>query len=183
MDGHHLVLGKFDDLITGDTIDDTHDERYRQKIANLLINQKGYLISDIEPRKKLRVQAGEKQAIIKIDFVIRVENRIGMLIKYAPGSLVTRHRPLLAASRLLAPYQIPVAVATNGENADILDGSSAVVSARGLARIPSKSELSGMASVFDFSPVSASRAEMESRILYCFEVDDSCPCDTDICRL
>ncbi len=183
MNGHQLILGKLDDLITGDTIDDTHDERYRQKIAGLLINRKGYLRHDIEPRRKLMVRAGEKRAIIKIDFVIRLENRMGMIINYAPGSLVTRHRPLVAASRILAPYQIPVAVVTNGEDADILDGPSAEISARGLESIPSKTDFSAIVSNFDFRPVPAPRAEMESRILYCFEVDDSCPCDTDICRI
>ena len=43
MNGHHLILGELDDLITGETIKDTLDERYRQKIAGLLVNQKGYL--------------------------------------------------------------------------------------------------------------------------------------------
>ncbi len=183
MNGHQLILGKLDDLITGDSIDDTHDERYRQKIAGLLINRKGYLRHDIEPRRKLMVRAGEKRAIIKIDFVIRLENHMSMIINYAPGSLVTRHRPLVAASRILAPYQIPVAVVTNGEDADILDGPSAEISARGLESIPSKTDLSAIVSNCDFRPVPAPRAEMESRILYCFEVDDSCPCDTDICRI
>ncbi len=183
MNGHHLILGKLNDLITGDTVDDTHDERYRQKIAGLLLNRKGYLRDSIEPRRKLMVQAGDKRAIIKIDFVIRSDEHVAMIIKYAPGSLVTRHRPLLAASRILAPYQIPVAVVTNGEDADILDGPSAGILARGLESIPSKTELVTIASGFDFSPVPIRRAEMESRILYCFEVDDSCPCDTDICRV
>ena len=32
MDGHHLILGELTDLITGETLTDTHDERYRQKL-------------------------------------------------------------------------------------------------------------------------------------------------------
>ena len=106
-----------------------------------------------------------------------------MIIKYGPGSLVTRHRPVLAASRVLAPYQIPVAVVTNGEDAEILDGSSSKVLSRGLDAIPTKTELGEIADRFDFIPIPAKRAEMESRILYCYEVDDSCPCDEDICKL
>ena len=42
MDGHHLILGELDDLITGESIKDTHDERYRQRIARLLVDEKGY---------------------------------------------------------------------------------------------------------------------------------------------
>ena len=106
-----------------------------------------------------------------------------MVIKYGPGSLVTRHRPVLAASRVVAPYQIPIAVATNGEDAEILAGSSSKVLSRGLNTIPSKTKLHGMADRFNFNLIPAERAVMESRILYCYEVDDSCPCDEDICRL
>ena len=136
--------------------------------------------SDIEPRRSLLVKAGDKRAIIKIDFLISLSDRLCMMIKYGPGSLVTRHRPVLAASRILAAYQIPVAVVTNGEDAEILDGSSAKVLARGLDTIPSKTDLKTIAAGFDFQRISAKRAEMESRILYCFEVDDCCPCDAEI---
>jgi hypothetical protein len=34
-----------------------------------------------------------------------------------------------------------------------------------------------------FSRIPAKRAEMESRILYCYEVDGSCPCDENVCKL
>ena len=183
MKGHHLILGQLDDLITGESIEDTHDERYRQKIAGLLVNRKGYLKSEVEPRRKLLVQAGGKRAIIKIDFLVRLSGRICMIIKFGPGSLVTRQRPVLAASRILAPYQIPIAVVTNGEDAEILAGSSGKVLLRGLASIPSKSALREIAAGDGFESIPAERAALESRILYCYEVDDSCPCDESVCRL
>src|SRR5210317_758109 len=94
MDGHHLILGERTDFITGETIIDTHDERYRQKIARLLINKKGYQKNDIEPRKDLLVQAGENRAVIKIDFLINLSGKVCMMIKFGPGSIVTRRWPL-----------------------------------------------------------------------------------------
>ena len=183
MTGHHLILGELDDFITGESIKDTHDERYRQKLAHLLVNRKGYLKSDIEPRKSLVARAGKKRAIIKIDFLIKIAGQVCMIIKYGPGSIVTRRRPLLAVSRVLGPYQIPIAVVTNGEDAEIIDGSSGDVMSRGLASIPSKSQLIDIASEKNFNAIAADRAEMESRIVYCYEVDGSCPCDEDICIL
>ena len=103
MNGHHLILGQLSDFITGRTLNDTHDERYRQKIARLLVERKGYLKNDIETRKDLLVEAGDKRAIVKIDFLINLSGRTCMIIKYGPGSLITRRRPALAAARLLAP--------------------------------------------------------------------------------
>jgi hypothetical protein len=183
MDGHHLILGELTDYITGETLKDTHDERYRQKIARLLVNRKGYLKTDIIPRSDLLIKAGDKKAIIKIDFKISLAGRAGMLIKYGPGSLVTRERPALAASRLLAAYQIPRVVVTNGEDAEILDGTSGQVVQQGLEAIPSKQELVCLIEDTAFEPISTERAEMESRIIYAFEVNGSCPCDDTICRL
>jgi hypothetical protein len=106
-----------------------------------------------------------------------------MLIKYGPGSLVTRRRSTLAASRLVASYQVPVAVVTNGEDAEILDGTTGKVVSQGLTTMPSRTELQNMTEAIQFPMVSSERAEIESRLFYCFEVDGSCPCDEDICRI
>ena len=181
MNGHHLILGDLKDYITGEILKDTHDERYRQKISRILVEQRDFSKTDISPRVALRIQAGDKCAVIKIDFVITLSRRMLMIVKYGPGSIVTRHRPALAVSRLLASYQIPVVVVTNGEDAEILDGSTGRLIRTGLESMPSKSELMSIALQDRFSPISSGRAEMESRILYAYDIDDSCPCDDTIC--
>ena len=183
MDGHHLILGEVADFLTGETIRETHDERYRQAIARLLVEQKGYPKKDILPRRDLRVTAGEKCAVIQVDFCVEIENRIYMIIRYAPGSLVTRHRPSLAVSRTFTGYQIPIVVVTNGVEADVIDGASGAVLAQGLDKIPSKSELLTHVRPADFPVISKARAEKELRIIYAFDVDGSCPCDDTVCRL
>ena len=181
--GHHLVLGELIDFVTGERIPDTHDERYRQQLARLLVEHKGYLKNQIQPRFELRIAAENKQAILKIDFVVHLFERICMILKYGPGSLVTRHRSALAASRLVAPYQVPIAVVTNGKDADIIEGATGNIISSGLESIPVKAALVQRVEKTDFDKISAKQAEMESRILYSFEVDGSCPCDDTICRL
>jgi hypothetical protein len=181
--GHHLVLGELIDFVTGEKIPDTHDERYRQQLARLLVEHKGYLKNQIRPRFELRAVAENEQAILKIDFVVNLSERICMIIKYGPGSLVTRHRPALAASRLVAGYQIPIVVVTNGKDADILEGATGKIISSGLESIPSRATLVQRVEKTDFDQISAKQTEMESRILYAFEVDGSCPCDDTICRL
>ncbi len=138
--------------ITGQVLPDTHDERYRQKLARLLMDAKGYARKDIQSRCSLRVKAGDNCAIVKVDMAVTIADRICMIIKYGPGSLVTRHRPALAASRLLAPYQIPVVVVTNGEDADILDGRTGEVIGSGLENIPARPELAARCAPFHFRP-------------------------------
>ncbi|MFO7555144.1 MAG: type I restriction enzyme HsdR N-terminal domain-containing protein [Desulfobacterales bacterium] len=183
MQGHHLILGELVDFISGETLADTHDERYRQKLARMLVDQKGFTKKEIRPRRELRVSAGEKRAMIKIDFEIYVSGKIGMIVKYGPGSLVTRQRPALAISRLVAPYQVPIVVVTNGEDADILEGKTGEVAARGLQSIPSKVDLIKKVTETHLHRIAPRQAEIESRIVYAYEVDGSCPCDDTICRL
>jgi hypothetical protein len=181
--GHHLILGELVDYITGETIEDTHDERYRQKLARLLVEHKGYLKKEIEPGRKLFITAADKTAVLTIDYTIKLADKLSIILKYAPGSLVTRHRSALAASRLVAPYQVPIVVVTNGEDADILEGATGKIISTGLDSIPEKVELIDKIANIHFDPISPKQAEMESKIIYAFEVHGSCMCDSSRCKL
>ncbi len=183
MSGHHLILGTLTDLITGETLEDTLDERYRQKIARLLLEKKGFRQADIEPRRELLLQVGERRAVIRVDLIVRLEARAFMVIRFGPGSLVSRERPTLAVSRLIEAYQVPRAVVTNGEDAEILDGESGRVVGRGLDALPTRAELAAAARGFRWTAIPPERARLEARIAFCYDVDDACPCDETICRL
>ena len=183
MGGHHLILGELVDFITGEMLADTHDERYRQKIARFLVTDKGYAKADIHPRNPLIVTAGNRKGQLWVDFTVTVDDRMAMVIKYGPGSMVTRYRPTLAISRLVAPYQVPVVVVTNGESVDVLDGETGKLSASGFDGIPSRKNLQQQLAWAIFSPISLKRAEMEARIVYAFEIDGGCPCDDTTCRI
>jgi len=183
MNGHHLIMGQLTDYLTGRRLDDTHDERYRQKLARHLGRRCGFAKKGITPRVKLKVSAGSRQAIIPVDFLVTLSGRVGLLLKYGPGSLVTRHSPAIAAARILCPYQIPVVVVTNGEDAHVLNGISGEIIGKGLEGIPSKNALALTVKDHDFKAVPIKMVEMANKIIYAFEVDGSCPCDTDICRL
>ena len=183
MDGHHLILGQLKDFITGETLPDTHDERYRQKLARLLVDSGGFSKSEIRTRMEVTATAGVKRAKLKADLVVVINNAIGLLVKYGPGSLVTRHRPALAMSRLISSLQVPYIVVTNGEDADILEGQKGNVIARSLEKIPDRQMVSYALAHTPLTPLASHRLELEARILYAFEVDGCCPCDDNICKL
>ncbi len=183
MTGHHLILGEQLDYLTGEVLADTHDERFRQALAKLLVEKKGYDKSDILPRRKLIVTAGDKCAQIQIDLTVLLNHAVAMILRYGPGSLVTRHRPAIAASRVMTPYQIPLVVVTNGLDADVIDGKTGRVISKGLDTIPDRQTLLARCHAGIKESISPDRAESEQRILYAYDVDDSCPCDDTICRL
>jgi hypothetical protein len=180
--GHHLVLGEIRDYLTGEVLVDTHDEGYRQKVARLLVEHKGYQKEDLQPRVPIDLNLDGKRARIRLDLVVRIDEQVAMLVKYAPGSLTTRHQVALAASRLLAPYQVPVSVVTNGKEADIIDNLSASVVAEGLDGIFSRRALSDYLRAHGQSFVSEYHRDLAARILYAYEVDGRCPCDDTVCE-
>jgi len=177
---HHLVLGELIDFITGEKRIDTLDERYKQKISKHLVQVLGFAKEQILLNKVLTVTAGDRTATVKIDFLITEYDKTLMMIKYAPGSLVTRRLSNLALSRIIHPYQVPVVVTTNGEDAEIISGLTGKLTGQGLDGIPSKNDLQKNKSVL-FPVISDSIHEKASRIAYACEVDGSCPCDTDVC--
>jgi hypothetical protein len=183
MSGHHLILGQLTDCINGEILDDTLDERHRQQIGRRLLDRKGYSKTAITPRYAIDFAVDDKRASIRVTYLVQAADRIAMLIHYGPGSLVTRHRPALAMSRLAADYQIPVVVVTNGEHADILSGGDGSTLAKGLDQIPDTGELAEICRQHEWEPVGEERKEMESRILMAYEVDDRCPCDDSTCKI
>lgn len=178
---HHLVLGELKDILSGQMLPDTHDERYRQKIAGLLLDSCGFDKKNLQPRFAHLLKAGRQTGRIMIDFLIRHKDRVVCLIKYAPGSLVTRRLSTIALSRTVEPYQIPFAVVTNGEDAEILDGKTGKLLNHGLECLPTLTTVDAEFSGFSFKPISSRVHDQASRIAFACEVDGACPCDTDVC--
>ncbi|MBL0713425.1 MAG: type I restriction enzyme HsdR N-terminal domain-containing protein [Desulfosarcina sp.] len=175
-------MGELTDFITGQHLPDTHDERYRQGIARLLVNERGYRRADIQPRVPIDLQVDTKSARIRLDFIVRNKDRIVLLVKYAPGSLVTRHQVAFAAARLLAPYAIPFSLVTNGEDAHWLDNADRTLKSQGLHGIWDRHTLEKHLQGRPFPRVNRKQSEMAARILLAYEVDGRCPCDDTVCE-
>jgi hypothetical protein len=88
----------------------------------------------------------------------------------------------LAASRLLAPYQVPFSVVTNGEDADVLSNYTGDIVASGLDGIFAREDLKTRLQACERVPVSGYHREMAARIMYAYEVDGRCPCDDTVCE-
>jgi hypothetical protein len=178
---HHMIYGTLTDFVTGESLVDTDDERYRQKLARLLVVEKGFDKAELEPRKTIETLFAGQFVVSKIELVVRLAGRPLMLLRYGPGSLVTRERPTLAAARvLLEDCVIPVAVISNGEDAEVLDAQTGKVTGCGLAAIPSRQELAALAAANPSLPgLPPERREKELRILNAYDLEVCCvggPC-------
>ena len=178
---HHYIYGTCTDYITAESIVDTDDERCRQQLARLLVEEKGYDKSELEPRLSIETLYGGQYVVSTIDITVTLAGRRFMILRFAPGSITTRERPAIAAARILDPgYQIPLAVVTNGRDAVLLDTYSGKIMKQGLDAIPAKEEATKMLQSLDFKPFAdEERIDKERRILNAYDIEICCvggPC-------
>ena len=177
---HHLIYGKCTDYISGEELVDTDDERFRQQIARFLVEEKGWDKKDIYPRQKIDTLFAGTYVTSRIDFLVRLDDQPFMIIRYGPGSIVTRERPAIAAARVLLPnLRVPVAVITNGTDASILETGRGRALGQGLDAIPSKEEARELLAKYPPEPFPEEKREKELRILNANDVEVCCtggPC-------
>ncbi|MFZ5775253.1 MAG: type I restriction enzyme HsdR N-terminal domain-containing protein [Thermodesulfobacteriota bacterium] len=177
---HHMIYGTTTCSVTGEQVVDTDDERYRQKLARLLMEERGFAKSELTMRRRIETLFAHQFVSSKIDIVVSLAGTMAMVVRYAPGSLVTRERAAIAAARVLEQDQlVPLAVVSNGEDAELLDSRSGKVLATGLAAIPSRAALMAMLPELDCTPLPEAKREPELRILNAFDVEICCaggPC-------
>jgi hypothetical protein len=166
------------DFITGQMFIDTDDERIRQRIERFLIEEKGYSKKDIEVDSEFEIIIGEEIHKSKVDLIVSVQEKRFMIIKCARGSLVSREREVLSCARILDTYQIPFAVITNGEDAEVLDTISGEVIGNGLETIPSKANALEAIKQIEFKKLLEKKIEKEKRIFLAFE-SIKCPAECD----
>jgi Type I restriction enzyme R protein N terminus (HSDR_N) len=178
---HHFIYGTCIDYLTGETIVDTDDERCRQELARLLVEEKGYAKDELEPRLCIETLYNGQFVASTIDITVRVSGKRLMIVRFAPGSIVTRERSAIAAARVLAPtYQIPLAVVTNCRDAEVLDTYNGKVIGQGLDAIPGKKEAVDLVTSLRFEPFTDKvKIDRERRILNAYDVEVCCaggPC-------
>ncbi len=173
---HHIVYGTLNDFITGEELPDTDDERTRQGLSKMMIEDLGYKKKDLEPRRFIETLFTSQFVRSNIELTVNLGDKNFMIIRYAPGSLVTRERSAVAAARVLEKeYQIPLAVITNGQDAELLDTAKGKVLATGMDAIPTRIQAEEMLADLDFRDTpEGKKREGELRILNAFDVQICC---------
>ena len=173
---HHLVYGTLEDYLTGEVLTDTDDERIRQEISRMMVEELDYRKQDLEPRLYIETLFNRYFVRSTIDLTVNIGGRQFMIIRYGPGSLVSRERAAVAAARVLnRSYRIPLAVVTNGRDAALLDTITGKIIGEGMECIPGKQDALGLLPTLTFlEPQEEEKYERERRILNTFDLDRCC---------
>ena len=174
--GHHIVYGVLQDYLTGVVLPDTDDERIRQGLARLLVEQLGYSKDELEPRLTISSCFNNNRVQTLIELTARINGRRLFILRYGPGSLVTRETAAVAAARILDPeYRIPLAIVTNGRDAELLETARGKVLAGGMDCIPDRNQAGALLQEYAFEPFTdPGRRDKALRILNVFDQEVCC---------
>ncbi len=178
--GHHIVYGVLRDYLTGEELPDTDDERTRQWLSRMLVEEKGYLKDEIEPRLCIETTFNHVFVRSIIDLTIQLEGKRLFVLRYGPGSLVTREKSVIAAARVLdSDYRIPYGVITNGRDAELLETDKGKVLATGMAAIPDRRRAEKLLKEARFEPYNdPGKRERALRVLNTFDLEICCRGDS-----
>ena len=173
---HHLVYGTLFDYLNGEELTDTDDERIRQQISSLMVEELGYRREELAPRLCIETLFTRNFVRSVIDLTITLDGRQVMIVRYGPGSLVSRERSALAAARVLNnEYRIPLAVVTNGRNSLLLDTiTGKVIDHSGDALLSREKLLLMLPSLRFLLPQDEDKKVREKRILNAFDLERCC---------
>lgn len=174
--GHHFVYGSLQDYLTGSELPDTDDERFRQALARLMVEEKGFAKEELEPRLVIETCFNNIFVRSSIDLTVSLNSQRLFVLRYGPGSLVTREKPALAAARVLdASCCLPLAVVTNGQDAELLETRNGKVLAVGMEAIPSRAQAEQLLATYPLRPpLIGIERERNLRVLNVFDVEVCC---------
>jgi len=165
------------DYITGRAVADVGAEANRQAAARFLVEKKGYLKTEIAVNLSIAFEVGGHTYRSAVDLVVSVpapdRSQAAlqiMAVKCAAGSLGSREREIVSAARLVNPsYQIPLAVATDGATAIVLDTLTGKKKGEGLDAIPSRQSVVEHLDRLIFQPLAADRRDRERLIFRSYD--------------
>ncbi len=160
------------DYATGKEIPRIGAEENRQAVERFLVEEKGYDKTDIEIDIPIELTVNGTPYRSKIDLAVRVAGERWMVIKCAAGSLGSREREVVSAARLLDKTQIPLAVASDGSDAILLDTVTGKRIGYGMKAIPSKAEAASRAAETPRVPYPEARMEKEKLIFRTYDMEN-----------
>ena len=170
------------DYLTGEDLPETSYEVYRQALARLFVEERGY------PKAGLVAKAGVCFPVDGQEYTRMVdllacdpEGRPLLLVVFCSGEPGSYMREAVAAARLHQP-PVPLALTTDTKSAALIAVAGGDVLATGMRAVPFYADLTGLAAAHPVSEPSPDQAERERRILYAYSEMLSGGCCKGACR-
>lgn len=172
------------DYLTGEDVEETSYEEFRQALARLLVEERGYPKGQVCAKVGVCFPVDGKDYTRMVDLV--VSDASGgplLLVVFCSGEPGSYIRETLAASRLYGPSPVPLALVTDTREALILRVSDGRILAQGGMRtIPHFDDLTRLAADSPAPPLTDDAVMRERRILFAYSEFLSGGCCAGACR-
>ena len=175
---HEASLGgTLRDYLSGDEIDETTFEEFRQLLARLLVEEKGYPRDRLKAKVPLKYRVDGEEFARPIDYVLYDEQgKPIFIIIFCAGNVATFERETVCAARLIEGGPVPYALVTDTMDATLLDVKTGDTVARSMAAVPDYDKLLAMVDKADMQPLTDEQREKQTRVFhtYCGFIYGTC---------
>ena len=162
------------DYLTGATIPDVGAESHRQALLRFLVEEKGYARNALRLDVPMRLVIAGAPYQARIDVIVQAGDPLKpfMAVKCCAGSLGSREREIVAATRIFGEMPIPWAAVSDGRDAIVLDTSTGKPVASGLAALPAPQEAARQLAETTLAPYPPERLAREKLIFRTYDQDN-----------
>lgn len=179
---HEVSLGNtLRDYLTGEIIEETTYEEFRQALARLLVEEFGYPKDQIRSKVELVYEVDGKKLARALDLVVfGPDARPLLVVIFCAGKVGSFERETSVAARLIDGGPAPFGLATDTREASLVASRSGEVLRTGMQAIPRHDELLDMAGEVDTTPLTGEQRVKLIRIFHAYSgfLMDAC-CGTE----
>ncbi len=180
---HEVRLGfKIKDYLTGKEIDATTYEDFRQEIARVMVEEKGYPKQNIQSKARIELEIEGNKIVRYVDFVVLFDNRPFMVVTFCAGEVETYVRESISMARLIDNGPARFSLVTDTQKFILLyakDGE--IIKSGPFSQFPTWNEITALKDKYPHFEYPLDKRPKEKRILYALSAL-SCEC-RDSCQL
>jgi hypothetical protein len=167
---HETSLGgTLRDYLTGEEIDETTFEEFRQALVRLLVEEKGYPRERIRAKVRLTYCVDGEEFERPLDFVVYDENGAPLFVViFCAGNVGSFERETVCAGRLIEGGPVAYALVTDTMNASLMDVRTGEVVATGMNAVPDWDSLLDMARKADPQPLTDEQRQRQTRVFHAY---------------
>lgn len=175
---HETSLGgTLRDYLSGEEIDETTFEEFRQALVRILVEEKGYPKDQIRAKVPLKYTVDGEDFERPLDYVVYgTSGKPIFVIIFCAGEVGTFERETVCAARLIEGGPVPFALVSDTMDASLLDVRSGDVIARSMNALPQWDQLVSMVEESDMKPLTDEQREKQTRVFhtYCGFIYGTC---------
>lgn len=165
------------DYLSGEEIPETTYEEFRQALARLLVEERGYPRENLAAKVEIAYEIEGKEHSRALDLVASDDaGRPVLVVIFCSGKVGTFERETAVAGRLVPGGPAPLALATDTKDASLMIARNGEVLARGMGAIPHWEDLLELAAGHQPRPLTDEDRAKLTRIFHAYSgfLVDSC---------